>query len=289
MKYLEFTLYPKPGKAGEVCEYFDRNSLSYSIDDADANRDFLEDNRDIWDYAEEDVTAARPVTIKVYPDDDLAARKIALDIGKFILDSRAEFVDETDWENNWKPYYKPIALGVNLCVVPEWTTVIRLNPGMLFGTGGHATTALCLEAAEKYITPGCKVLDLGCGSGVLSIAALLLGAKSADGYDIDPHMPDIANANAKLNNVSPAFAVGDVRKDGIIKSRYDVIFANLVADLLISLAEKLPLWLAPKGKLLCSGIIEGRQNEVQSILSQQGLTIIEAAERGGWWLVAFGA
>ncbi|MDR0857645.1 MAG: 50S ribosomal protein L11 methyltransferase [Oscillospiraceae bacterium] len=286
MKYLEFTLYPKPGKAAEVCEYFDQNGLSYSIDDAEANRDYLEGNRDIWDYADEEVTAPRPVTVKVYPNDDSAARNIAFDIGELINDSSAEYVDETDWENNWKPYYKPIALGENLCVVPEWTTVIRLNPGMLFGTGGHATTGLCLEAAERHITPGCSVLDLGCGSGILSIAALLLGAESAAGYDIDPHMPDIANANARLNSVAPDFVVGDVRADNLVQGSYGVIFANLVADLLIDLADKLAKWLAPGGTLICSGIIEGRQSEVQNVLTQHDFKIAEAIGRDGWWLVA---
>ena len=184
-------------------------------------------------------------------------------------------------------------------MVPQWLAGeavpgrvdLLLNPGLTFGTGSHPTTQLCLEGVERYTRSGDRVLDLGCGSGILSIAALLLGAQSALGVDIDPKAPDVAYENAAMNGIgkeSYRVLAGDVLGDEGLRTQlavegWELILANLVADVIIPLSTVVGPWLAPGGKFLCSGIIDTRADEVRAALEGNGFVILNALERKGWY------
>ena len=206
-------------------------------------------------------------------------------------------VADADWENNWKKFYKPMEIGERLLVVPQWEEArddgrvkLVLNPGLTFGTGSHATTRLCLQALDKYIRGGEKLLDLGCGSGILSIAALVLGAREAFACDIDEKCVDVAYKNAALNGVGKdRYTVrwGDVLTDSALQAEfgggYDMVVANIVADVIMGLSDKVRPFLKEGGLFLCSGIIDDRAEEVFTKLRVDGWTVIEQHDSEGWY------
>ncbi len=203
----------------------------------------------------------------------------------------AQTVCEEDWANNWKKYFKPLPVGQNLLICPSWETadnpdgraVLSIDPGMAFGTGGHDTTRLVLETLEQYITDGCAFLDIGCGSGILSIAACLLGAGSALGVDIDELAVRTAIENGALNGLTPpkyTIFEGDLAQD--VEGQYPVIAANIVADAIIALSPAVPALLAPNGVYIVSGIIDTREADVQAALAACGFTVVARREHGGW-------
>ena len=204
-------------------------------------------------------------------------------------------VDPKDFENNWKKYFKSTEIGRRLCICPSWEQynnkenrkVLKIDPGAAFGTGTHATTAMCLALLDQFITPDQTVLDIGCGSGILSIAAVLLGAGRATGIDIDPVAVKVARENAALNGLSEKteFLVGNLNEK--ITSRYSVVCANIVADVIMALAPDVPGLLAPGGRFLCSGIIDSRAEEVRAALLRAGLQITNTVTESNW--VAFAA
>ena len=209
---------------------------------------------------------------------------------------------EEDWAHNWQKYYQPFPVGKRLYVVPEWMrgqavpegrVPVYLNPGLIFGTGSHGTTRLCLEGVEELVRPGDRVLDLGTGSGILSIAALVLGAGAAVGCDIDPKASRVALENAGYNGVAPAFRVetGDIVRDPqlrkALEGRYELVLANIIADVIIPLIHYVGDFLAPGGVFLTSGIIAHRADDVARALEENGYTIRARREREGW--VAFSA
>lgn len=204
-------------------------------------------------------------------------------------------VDPKDFENNWKKYFKSTEIGRRLCICPSWEQynnkenrkVLKIDPGAAFGTGTHATTAMCLALLDQFITPNQTVLDIGCGSGILSIAAVLLGAERATGIDIDPVAVKVARENAALNGLSEKteFLVGNLNEK--ITSRYSVVCANIVADVIMVLAPDVPGLLAPGGRFLCSGIIDSRAEEVRAALLRAGLQITNTVTESNW--VAFAA
>ena len=200
-------------------------------------------------------------------------------------------VSETDWANNWKKYFKPLPVGERLLICPTWEeagnpagrAVLSIDPGLAFGTGGHDTTRLVLEELEHYVTPDTDLLDVGCGSGILSIAALLLGAKSAFGIDIDPLAVKTAVENSALNGFTPPRFVareGDLARD--VNGQYAVVVANIVADAIIALSPSVPQFLSPDGVYIVSGIIDTREAEVQAALASCGFAVKTRLEHGGW-------
>ena len=200
-------------------------------------------------------------------------------------------VREEDWANNWKKYFKPLPVGEKILICPSWETaenpdnraVLSIDPGMAFGTGGHDTTRLVLETLEKYVTEGVDFLDVGCGSGILSIAACLLGAGRALGIDIDALAVKTAIENGELNGLAaPKYEIrlGDLARD--VDGKFPVIAANIVADAIIMLSPAIPALLAEDGVYIVSGIIDTREQDVLAALDKCGFSIVERHEHGGW-------
>lgn len=197
-------------------------------------------------------------------------------------------VRQEDWETSWKQYYHPIEIGRRLAVAPSWEAyeservTLRLDPGMAFGTGTHETTFLCLEVLDEVVQPGDAVLDVGTGSGILAVAALLLGAGSALGIDIDPMAVRTATENAARNGVDARFTAkaGDLAAS--TEGRYNLITANIVADAIRKLAPSIPPLLAEGGLFVASGIIDEREADVVSALEAAGLTVQQARHKNGW-------
>ena len=199
---------------------------------------------------------------------------------------------EEDWINNWKKYFHPIPVGNKLLIRPTWEEapdtgriVLHLEPGLAFGTGTHETTRLCLELLEQYVSPGCDVLDVGCGSGILSVAALLLGAQKAVGVDIDELAVKTAVENAQINEVSGRFTAicGNLTEQ--VSGQYQVVVANIVADVIISLTQDIPAYLSPDAVYLMSGIIDSRESDVLAALAPQ-FEVIGRREEKGWVALA---
>lgn len=266
-----------------------------------------------WDYAEEAVLDAQPAVQAYFSElpengdtermiresiEELSTMReeLGLDLGSLEIGIRT--VDEEDWANNWKAYFKPINVGERLLVCPSWEevpednsrAVLKIDPGMAFGTGTHHTTRMCLEMLEKSIKEGDLVADLGCGSGILSIAAALLGAREVHGIDIDPVASRVAVENAELNGVDKdSFFVmnGDILTDpdfrrSVSNGEYDIVLANIVANVIIAFAYLLPSMMKKGGLLIASGIIEDRLDEVVAELEDCGLEILDIANGDDW-------
>ena len=261
----------------------------FVIENEEDFRRFLESNRQYWDYVDRELEDrfAGVSRIKTYLADDNDGRALLAAIRAHYPALSVSYVEDSDWENNWRAYYKPIEVGQRLLVVPEWEEAppngrlpLRLDPGLIFGTGSHPTTKMCLAALESHAAPRKRALDLGCGSGILGIGALLLGCEDCVGCDIDPKAPDVAAANAALNGIGPdrfrVFA-GDILSDlslrRILGGPYDIVLANIVSDVIIPLSAFVGTYLAPEGVFITSGIIDGRENEVAAAIRANGFHI----------------
>ncbi len=216
------------------------------------------------------------------------------------LEVATENISEEDWANNWKKYFKPLPVGEKILIKPEWESinedcgriVFTVNPGMAFGTGTHETTRMCICMLEKYVFPGSSILDIGCGSGILSVISILLGANNAVAVDIDPNCEKIAAANAAANGVGPdkyTVYTGDILSDDSLKAklpRFDIVVANIVADVIVRLAGDVKNYLKKDGIFICSGIIDFRENDVTAALEKNGFDIIGTAGEGEWAAIA---
>ena len=305
--WLEVTLETTAPELDALCARLTMNgAVGLVIEDEEDFKSFLEQNRQYWDYVDDGLLermrgAAR---VKFYvtddPDGQAQLRRWLAGVEAPYTTSRLR---ENDWATSWQKYYKPLAVGKRLYIVPEWErgepapegrTALYLNPGLTFGTGSHASTRLCLEWLEEFVRPGGRVLDLGCGSGILSVAALLLGAETALGVDIDPKAVDVAYENAALNGLGRdrcTFLAGDILTGGslgaeLAREPWDLVLANIVADVIIPLSARAEALLAPGGAFLCSGIIDTRAREVETALEGNGLRILSRKERDGWVALA---
>ena len=200
-------------------------------------------------------------------------------------------VNEEDWANSWKEYYKPIKIGEKIVIVPAWEKytqqegeiIVRMDPGMAFGTGTHETTRLVIKLLEKYIKNGMRVADVGCGSGILAICASKLGAKECKAYDIDPVAVKVANENIKdsgLTNVT--CEVSDLLRQVDKSEPYDVICANIVADIIIRMMPDVGAFMNESSVILASGIIIERSQDVISAFEAHGFKIVERVDENGW-------
>ena len=271
------------------------------IEDQAEFETFLDENRAYWDYIDEDLQQKLQGLshIKLYLEDTDGAgmKKLSGIVEKLNLSMAVAALPDTDWEESWKDNYPAVKIGKDLIVVPYWQaeetngrTPIILDPGLTFGTGAHASTQMVMETMEETVAPGFRCLDLGSGSGILSIAALRLGAGSAIGVDIDPKAEDIARENAAYNGfAAPEFTAltGNVTEDTdlmekLSRNEYDLVLVNIVADVIIGLAPVLPRFLTDKSTLICSGILDVRLEDVLTALNSAGLAVTRIREKEDW-------
>ncbi len=292
MRYIEVIVDTPEELLDQRCEEMSAMGVGGFVIENEADfQDFLENNHQYWDYVDQELEQqyAGVSRIKCYLTDDEAGQDSLRQIRAAYGQVEVSFVEDSDWENNWREYYKPIPVGEKLVVVPEWEeipqdgrTPLRLDPGLIFGTGSHATTRMCLAELEQYVNQDTRVLDLGCGSGILGIGALVLGAKSCLGCDIDPKAPDVVRSNAALNGIGAerlTACAGDILADASLRrgfgGGYQLVLANIVSDVIIPLSRFVRDFLSEDGVFITSGIIEGRQDEVRAALESAGLKIVK--------------
>ena len=303
MAWLEITLDTTPERIGSVVTTLTARGFSdLVIEDQQEFETFLEENRAYWDYIDESLQEKLQGLshIKLYLEDTDTAgmerlRKAAEELK---LPVAVAPLAEVDWEESWKDNYPPQEVGEKIVVLPYWLAdsdtkdrlPVILDPGLTFGTGAHPSTQMVMETMEELVQPGWKCLDLGSGSGILSIAALRLGAQSAVGIDIDPKAEDIARENAAYNGFSaPKFTAltGNVTEDTALmeelaSKEYDLVLVNIVADVIIGLSPVLKHFLTDSSTLICSGILDTRLNDVLEALGRGGLEVTGIREKEDW-------
>lgn len=315
MDWLELNILTTHEAVEFVCARLIALGLTgFQIEDGADFREFLEQNQQYWDYVDEELQSRQENLCQVtfyVPNNaggvetmfavkhglaDLRESMPEIDFGS--LEMKTTNLNEEDWSNSWKQYFNPIPVGEKILIRPEWEevsdtggrTVLVINPGMTFGTGSHHSTQLCMMALERNIKGGERVLDLGCGSGILSIAALLLGARETRGIDIDENAVAVAYRNAQCNGIGRDqcfFTSGNVTDlETLAKltggEKFDVIVANIVADVIIAAAPLALNSLREGGTFITSGIIDERKGDVMSALAAFGYDITETVEQGGW-------
>lgn len=286
------------------------------VQDAEDFQEFLEQKDGKWDYLEDGLMelASCETCVTVYLPEDAQGAETLAALRAMLAQMKAEDTEgqygrleavcsgirEEDWANNWKQYFKPFPVGKKLYIKPSWEeptaaaegrTILEIDPASSFGTGQHHTTRLCLELMENEIVPdSTRLLDLGCGSGILSIAALRLGAESAFACDIDEKCVDVAYENAALNGIGKdRYTVrwGNVLTDAALRQEmgagYDIVVANIVADVIMGLSPHVRPFLKPDGLFLCSGIIDDRAAEVLEKLKADGWDVFEQRSSEGWF------
>ncbi|MCX4255548.1 MAG: 50S ribosomal protein L11 methyltransferase [Oscillospiraceae bacterium] len=319
MNWTEVNIYTTTEGIDPVCGcLLGIGVTGFAIRDSKDFEEFLNDKTGNWDYIDDDLMNLRDceTCVTVYlPDDSqgadmLSALRSEMSALK-IRDENKAFgrlavelanVCEEDWANNWKQYFKPLTVGEKLVVKPSWEdysggdgrTILEIDPASSFGTGQHNTTQLCLELIEKNLCNGDRFLDLGCGSGILSIAAVLLGAEKVTAVDISQNSVETAKENASKNNISAdkyTAYCGDIISDNTlvekIGSGFDIIAANIVADVLIAMSPLFEKFVKKGGTLILSGIITERADEVIEAMKSKGYALSEIREKDGWAAVSF--
>ncbi len=263
-----------------------------------------------WDYIDDDtLELAKKPCVRVYLDETNKGKAQYEAVMRVLEDAKAEGIPveveyegmkEEDWANNWKQYFKPLKVGEKIIIKPSWEelpdaegrTVLEIDPSVSFGTGGHATTRLCMEGLEKAVFEGCELLDLGCGSGILFVGGMLLGAGHAVAVDIDENAIHTSRDNAARNNITNyEIYCGNVLGDEelcekIGYGKYDVIAANIIADVIIAMSGLFTKFLKKGGKLITSGIITERKDEVIAALTEAGFAIENIAIEGDWTAIS---
>lgn len=303
MAWLEITIDTTAPGTGPVAAALTAGGFSdLVIEDQGEFESFLEDNRDYWDYIDEEFQQQLQglSRVKLYLQEDQAEERSRLEklVQSLGLTMKVDTLPDVDYEESWKDSYPPQVVGQRLIVLPYWLAdsdaqgreKVILDPGLTFGTGAHPSTRMVMEAMEELVHPNASCLDLGSGSGILSIAALRLGAGRAVGVDIDPKAEDIARENAAYNGfAAPEFTAltGNVTADRSLMERlaadaYDVVLVNIVADVIIGLAPTLPCFLTAQSRLICSGILDSRLEDVLSALKKAGLRVLEVRQMEEW-------
>ena len=314
MNWIEIKIITETPALDVLCAMLtDYGVKGFVTQDKESFQEFLDDKNGKWDYIEDSLMSLSECdsSITFYlPDDaqgaeqfasiknlleNLKSREDAAFFGSLALSCNN--VKEDDWANNWKQFFKPFPVGEKLYIKPSWETlpentsrtVLEIDPASSFGTGQHHTTRLCLELSESVLKPHDKILDLGCGSGILSIGAMLLGADSATAVDIVDNSVRTALENAQKNHISPDVYhtyCGDICSDTALRetigSNYDLIYANIVADVLIAMSSLFKGFLKPSGHLIVSGIIIERADEVLDTLKEKGFEVLTVKEKEGW-------
>ena len=315
MEWIRVTVYTTSYGIDLVTNCLMEESISgFEIEDENEFNEFLENNTKYWDYVDDELINAKRGETKVifYLENNENINEILIRVKSALgelkktdednalgrLEIETDGLNEEDWANNWKEYFKPIEVGEKLLIQPEWChiedktdrVVFTVNPGMTFGTGTHASTKLCICELEKYINEETTLLDAGCGSGILSVISLMLGAKKADAVDIDENCIHVAYENAERNGVDKSkYSVyaGDITTDKVLfnklsETKYDVIVANIVADVIIALLPTAKKLIKTGGVFICSGIIKERFCDVEAAFKSEEIEIFSTNEADGW-------
>ena len=313
MDWIKVTIFTSKNGIEPVCDMlYDMGITGTQIEDESDFTEFLEKNTQFWDYVDDELINEKKgeTRVIIYLEDNesfsdtVSGIKSALssldnadgEMGR--LEIELENLKSEDWENNWKKYFKPTEIGNKILIMPEWyddeiktdRTIFTVNPGMTFGSGTHHSTKLCIEHLENHISGGEKVLDIGCGSGILSIISLLLGADSALALDVDENCIHTAYENLEMNGLEKdryTVLAGNILSDDSLKEKiaeekYDVVLANIVADVIIALSEFAHIFLKENGVFIVSGIIEERKNDVLSAIEKSKFIVSDIKEKGGW-------
>ena len=314
MNWTEAEIYTSTEGIDILCaSLLDIGIKGFAIKDSEDFNEFLENKDGKWDYIDDDLMGLKncETSVTVYLPDNSQGAEMLISLKQLLnrmkerdssgswgrLEFEIKSVKEEDWANNWKQYFKPLKVGEKLLVKPSWEeydgsdsrTILEIDPASSFGTGQHNTTKLCLLLLEKAVKGGERILDLGCGSGILSIGGILLGAKEATAVDIEENAVVTALENAVKNNISlekyHAYC-GDIISDTDLREKigsgYEIITANIVADVLIAMSTLFRSFLKPKSILIISGIITERKSEVVDAVFEAGFELIEEAESDGW-------
>lgn len=320
MEWIEVFVATSETGIDPVCGFLYECGLTgLMIEDGKDFQEFLENPNRTWDYIADELVqekTSHETGITFFVRDNLIGkeqlagiqsgligikqREKELDLGALTLHMKN--IREEDWANNWKQYFKPFPVGKRLMIKPSWEelteptekVVLKIDPGHIFGTGTHETTQLCMEHIENYVNGGERVLDIGCGSGILSVASLLLGAETAYAVDIDPNAVEVAYENADRNEIQREryhVCSGNLFEDETLDNSYqgntfDVVEANIVADIIIALCDKVPNYIKPQGIFITSGIIEERLEDVYLALTGHGFKILDTKMKNGWCAIA---
>jgi len=302
MAWLEITIQTDQGNVDRTAAVLTAAGFSeLVIEDQQEFSDFLEQNRACWDYIDEklqkQLQGLSRIRLYLEDTDTKSLDKLETLIAELGLTMEKTSLAEENWEESWKDNYPPVELGKRLVILPYWLvdtytggrTPVILDPGLTFGTGSHPSTQMVIEAMEETVKAGDCCLDLGSGSGILSITALRLGAKQAVGVDIDPKAENMARENAAANGYgSEEFTAltGDVTADSALMAQltgqYDLVLVNIVADVIIHLAPVLPRFLSEDSVLICSGILDSRLEDVQGALDRAGIDAVRVCAREDW-------
>ncbi len=314
MNWTEAEIYTSTDGIDILCaSLLDIGIKGFSIRDAEDFNEFLENKDGKWDYIDDDLMNLKncETSVTIYLPDNSQGGEMLISLKNLLaqmkerdtenkwgrLEVELKSVREEDWANNWKQYFKPLKVGEKLLVKPSWEnyenndgrTILEIDPASSFGTGQHNTTKLCLELLEKCVKGDDRVLDLGCGSGILSIGAILLGAKEATAVDIEQNAVETAKENALKNNISAekyTALFGDIISNTDLRAQigdgFDIITANIVADVLIAMSGLFRSFLKSDSVLIISGIIVERKDEVINAVTAQGFEVIESADSEGW-------
>ena len=302
MAWLEITIDTAAEKINSVVTVLTAKGFSdLVIEDQEEFETFLEENKAYWDYIDEEfqekLQGLSHIKLYLEDTDTSGMERLEKAVAELKLSMTVAPLAEVDWEESWKDNYPPQEVGEKIVVLPYWLAdqetdrvKVILDPGLTFGTGAHPSTQMVMEKMEEVVRPGFRCLDLGSGSGILSIAALGLGAESAIGIDIDPKAEDIARENAAYNGfAAPQFTAltGNVTEDKelmqqLAAQEYDLVLVNIVADVIIGLSPVLPNFLTESSTLICSGILDVRLEEVCAALKKAGLTITAVKAKEDW-------
>lgn len=315
MEWIRVTVYTTSFGIDALCNGLEEMGINgFEIEDEEEFTEFLENNKKYWDYVDKELVESKKgdTRVKFYIEKNPESDSLLADVGSLLeilrqgdrdkllgrLELCTESVFEEDWANNWKEYFKPIAVGERILIQPEWSPleedtdriVFTVNPGMTFGTGTHASTKMCICELEKYVKQGTLLLDAGCGSGILSVIALMLGAARARAVDIDENCIRVAYENAERNGVDKSVYdvyAGDIISDKALyekigDTKYDVIVANIVADVIIALLPTVQSLIAAKGVFICSGIIADRLEDVKEAMKERGIEVSSVRREDDW-------
>ena len=292
MKYIEMTINTSKDKK-DIIEGILFDYGIYTIEEISSDIvDELDQDEKDWDFIDypllnsnEDIFALRVYPENMEDANNLKAELSEKKLGQCLLEEK----DDEDWANNWKKYYKPLEIGEKLAIVPEWEdydndnrVVIKINPGMAFGTGTHESTYMCLELLEKYVNKDDDIFDIGCGSGILAIAGLKLGAKKALLVDIDEKCIDASHENAGLNDLEDKMEIKKGNLLDVVKGRADLIVSNIIAEIIVDEIKNLKNHMEKGGIFITSGIIKERRQMVIHALEENGFEIIDELEKNNW-------